>query len=529
MRIAEFFGEQLNVYSKAEILSKLNKGDVVRAKVLEVAADKLLLKLSDGNTISAALMNSINVKKGEQVELVVKDTLADKVFLETVKTLEQKNIQLESEIKNELMDIGAKSDKKGVEIARQIKESKLPLEKEVFNKVMETVETYKGVSIEKAVYLLSKNIIPLEKNISCLNQIVDEKYKIGDELNKLFDNLVSIKDENTNNLLKTFLTKNLGIKTEASNEKANVEVKPQLILEKLGEELKNNKISPKVQNAIKEKVIEFFKNENLNSKDPKQFAEFLKNIDFTEKGFINAEKESMDKIIKGIFEKINFEKKDTPVIKESTKILTENDKREALEKVFDKFCVKMNDSLTKEELNMKNIYREIYREIESIKQVLEQAEFSGKGDVFENIDNLQSNLRFLNELNNHNTYIQIPLNVFDKNHTGELYILKKKPSKKSIDMDDVSLFLSLNTQNLGQVDSLVNVNKKNVSVNIRAESKKVINFIKKNYTDLYNVLLKKGYKLVDIKYRMIEEKVDILNVNDIEEINTKRQKFDYKI
>jgi hypothetical protein len=79
------------------------------------------------------------------------------------------------------------------------------------------------------------------------------------------------------------------------------------------------------------------------------------------------------------------------------------------------------------------------------------------------------------------------------------------------------------------VDSLVNINKKNISINIRAERKEAINFIKKNYIDLYNILLEKGYKLVDIKYRLIEEKISILNLNNIEELSGKRQKFDYKV
>ena len=538
MRISEFLGEQINVYSKAEILSKLNKGDIVRARVVEIAADKIFLKLSDGNIITAALMNSISAKKGEQVELVVKDNVGDKVFLETIKTASEKNIQIENEIKNQLINIGIKPDKKGVEVANQIRKNKIPLDEEIFNKAMKTLETYKDVSIEKVVYLISKNIVPLEKNISCLNQIVDEKYKIGDELNKLLNSLVAIKDEKANKLIESFLSKNVGVNKNVLNKVLNKNVlneevatkaKSDLILEKLSEELENHKISSKAQEILKEKITEFLKNNNADIKNPKEFTNFLKNADFLDKVFLNIEKESIENIIKNLFNKINIEKKSTAVSKESEKMLTETSKRENLEKIFDKFFVRINQSSTKEQLNMKNIYKEIYKEMESIKQVLEQAEFSTKGEIFKSIDNLQSNLKFLNELNQNSTYIQIPLNVFNKNQTGELYILKKKQGKKGIKTDEVNMFLSLTTTNLGQVDSLVNVDKKNISINIRAESKEVINFIKKNYTDLYNILFKKGYKLVDIKYRVIEEKVNILNVNDIDHLYSKRQKFDYKI
>jgi hypothetical protein len=108
-----------------------------------------------------------------------------------------------------------------MEVARQIIKNEIPLEREFFNKVLDTIETYKNVSIEKVVFLLSKNIIPSEKNISSLNQIVDEKYKIGDELNKLLNGLMSIKDEKTNKLLKSILDESIDVKKDV--------LKPQLI------------------------------------------------------------------------------------------------------------------------------------------------------------------------------------------------------------------------------------------------------------------------------------------------------------
>lgn len=517
MKITEFSLEQLNVHFKPDMLLRLNKGDVVRAKVVEISAHKISLKLPDGNIITAALMSPVSAKKGEQVELIVKDISGDKIFLETIKTDGEKSVQLENEIKNLLMDIGVKPDKKSMEIAREIIKNEMPLEKEFFNKVMDTIKAYKNISIEKAVFLLSKNILPLEENISCLNQILEEKYKIGDELNKLLNNLMAIEDEKANELLKSFL--NGEVKKDA--------LPSTLILEEFGKELKSSGFSPETQNILKEKFVEFvkLKGDNIRFEEHEKFTELLKESGL-DKAYLDIEKESIEKFIKSTFEKINFIKKFT--VKSSNEALKENDKKEILEKIFNKFFININDSDDKD-ISIKNTYKEIYRKTQLIKQALEQAGFSNKGEIFRNIENLQSNLRFLNELNNNAVYIQIPLNVFNKSHTGELYILKKKPGKKNINTDDISLFISLDTVNLGQVDSLVNIKKKNVSINIKAESRDVIDFIKKNYMSLYNILLEKGYRIIDIKYRLIEEKVNILNINNIEEHRERRQNFDLRV
>lgn len=63
MKITEFSLEQLNVHFKPDMLLRLNKGDVVRAKVVEISAHKISLKLPDGNIITAALMSPVSAKK----------------------------------------------------------------------------------------------------------------------------------------------------------------------------------------------------------------------------------------------------------------------------------------------------------------------------------------------------------------------------------------------------------------------------------------------------------------------------------
>nr|WP_276020496.1 flagellar hook-length control protein FliK [Acetivibrio straminisolvens] len=194
--------------------------------------------------------------------------------------------------------------------------------------------------------------------------------------------------------------------------------------------------------------------------------------------------------------------------------------------------VKINEKVDSKEINVKEIYKDIYKKLEIVRNVLQDSNIPGKQEILNKLDNIKSNINFLNELNKHSVYFQIPLKVFDRNTTGELYILKRNNGRKRIDPQNATVFLSLNTENMGQVDSLINVNRKNVSINLRLEKDEVYDFIKENYIELYEGLLKKGYKLVDIKYRLIDEKVNLINAQEVlsKEIERIRSRgFDCKI
>ncbi|NLU28115.1 MAG: flagellar hook-length control protein FliK, partial [Hungateiclostridium thermocellum] len=209
-----------------------------------------------------------------------------------------------------------------------------------------------------------------------------------------------------------------------------------------------------------------------------------------------------------------------------------NNVAQVIKKSFEKMFAKINEEVEGRDINVKEFYRDIYKKLEIVSKVLEETDIPCKQEILNKVDNIKSDINFLNELNKHTVYFQIPLKIFDKNTNGELYILKRNNGRKRIDPQNATVFLSLDTENLGQVDSLISVNKKNVSLNFRLEKNEIIDYIKENYIQLYEGLAKKGYKLVDIKYRLIDEKVNLLNAREVLEKEIERTRnrgFDCKI
>jgi hypothetical protein len=92
-----------------------------------------------------------------------------------------------------------------------------------------------------------------------------------------------------------------------------------------------------------------------------------------------------------------------------------------------------------------------------------------------------------------------------ENTTGELYVMKRRNGRKKLDSDNFTLFLSLQTSSLGRIESFLNSSRKYVTISFRVEDEDLVKLVKDNYRVLYDSLLKKGYKLAEMKCRILED------------------------
>jgi hypothetical protein len=204
-------------------------------------------------------------------------------------------------------------------------------------------------------------------------------------------------------------------------------------------------------------------------------------------------------------------------------------KESVLRRTLENIYVKLDSK--NPELNVKKLYRDIYETLEVIKESVAGSLAKNSDEIMSKIESIQNNIKFLNELSNYSTYVQIPINLMNKLTNGEIYVLKRDSRKKKINPEDTTMYISLDTQNIGKVDSLISLNKKNISVNMRVEELKVSEFFKENHKQLYNRLADIGYKLVDLKCRVVSEDVNLLNINNIvkNETTGSRRAIDCKI
>jgi hypothetical protein len=545
----------LNSTGVSDIMSRLDVGDVVRAKVMDIAGNELLLKLFDGTAVKATMMSSVDIKQGEIVEFVIKNKSENRLFLETLKNNGQRILSLEDEIKNKLLGLGLKPDKRNVEAATELKNNNAPLDRETITKVLDAVVSFKDLSFDKAAFLVSKGISPGEKAVQSLNQLAFGT-KIEASLTDLMDKLIGIDDnkllsriceglESVDLKYESVNPDSMDVSTDTVNQKneslgANLEKQPlekqiAFQLKAFGNKLEGFGVDKNLIFQIKHKIIEFTGSNNKGSIEPERFIEYLKSnapsfdalYDSNPKEIENA----LDNLLKEVYPKeyIEDEGADKGAFVENKSDIKDDPDADRIRRSFEKMFVRVSEDT--KDMDVKKVYKSMYEKLDTIAKALEASKVPGKEDMLIRIDSLKNNIEFVNDINRHSVYMQIPLNIMDSNTTGELYVLKRDSKRKRIDPGNVTVFLSLDTKSLGLVESLISISKKNISLNMRVESGEIIDLFKERFQELYNSLEEMGYRLVDIKYRVIEEKVNLLNVNKVldSEINRSKKTIDFRI
>jgi len=164
-----------------------------------------------------------------------------------------------------------------------------------------------------------------------------------------------------------------------------------------------------------------------------------------------------------------------------------------------------------ESFNPVKLYKDIDDAIQVMKSTVQQLPQGIREAAATIVNNLDSNVNFINQLNNFSSYVQLPLSIFNKNTTGELYMLKRGPRSKKLDPSNMTVLISLDSNNIGRIDTLLSIDKRNISTNFRVENSDIFPILKEHHKELYNSLIEKGFRLVDFTYRLMEEPLNIVN------------------
>lgn len=112
----------------------------------------------------------------------------------------------------------------------------------------------------------------------------------------------------------------------------------------------------------------------------------------------------------------------------------------------------------------------------------------------QSIQNLSSNVEFMNQLSQMFTYVQLPLKLSGQEAAGELYVYTNKKNLAKKD-GQVSALLHLDLEHLGEIDIHVSLRDSHVSTKFCLSDEKALDLVAANIDTLNQRLMKRGYSV----------------------------------
>ena len=153
--------------------------------------------------------------------------------------------------------------------------------------------------------------------------------------------------------------------------------------------------------------------------------------------------------------------------------------------------------LTPDEVGEDGQVEKLYERLDSQLSRMNQA-LQGMAEenpaLSQSIQNLSSNVEFMNQLNQMFTYVQLPLKLSGQEAAGELYVYTNKKNLAKKD-GQVSALLHLDLEHLGEIDIHVSLRDSHVSTKFCLSDEKALDLVAANIDTLNQRLMKRGYSM----------------------------------
>jgi len=504
----------LNGLTLKELTSRLSPGDIVRAQILEFVANEVLLKLFDSTTLQASVPDGFEGEVGKYTNFVVKESLPDRLVLEEQKNTVPKVQKDDGDILKALSKMGVSQSDDNIKLAKTIIENKLPLTKEFFDNTSKLLQSSKEIDIPKAIIMEANKIEATPESIKQLGLLEKGSVSLSNQLKELVTLLEDANNSFNKSNQNDISSQNLKMSdTLKSNERQTALVSRGVVQENLV--AKEN--SPN-QKATISSVTSNIEGEKNNVQVPTKKAAESKLFDA--QSFLKQLEDSLGAKNDLILDNSGKETKPVEKVLDrlvvNKEVLQENAKKIAIELKNDieKLYIKPENMDREKNIELEKNIKTMGENLENIKEEISSLNFNNKEVILQKVDNILNQLRFINDVKSFGYYIPIPVKLNGVLKQADLYVLKRNKNKK-VNPEDATIFLALDTSNMGRVETLLSINKKSISLNMRIEEKEYENYIRTRFVDLFNLLSSKGYKLTDIKYRQINEPVNMFNVNKV--------------
>lgn len=523
-------------------LRDLAAGDVFRGEIININNQNVEILLDGNEHINATMQQALGLNIGEKLLFQVKDNSDTQLVIRPIA-----NNEVSSELVNKsLLTAGLTINDKNIAIVKELIANGQPIDKQSIINMIKLSSVYANESIDKLIDMTKNGIEINRENLDMYDAYTASSHYISENIMEIRDGILEVFEKllESDVNFSDFTENNVNIEDTTGNTTANDITSGNFNENSINpENLMGNTISSdsftKI-NTILEDLSNIFDADN----DNKQISESInvdKNNIYNKESIQEASKESTKDFLKMVDSSDTFKE-----LSEVLKNIGENMPKEAFNNIIkspvfkDKITKLLMDRLylnpTKLSEDKKIVKNEVDKIYDKLNKLTEMIKNMPENVKSENLslagDKLSKNMNFMNELNNIEAYVQVPVKFSEGNKNGDLYVYNRRRNKK-INDDTLTAFLHLQLDYLGATDINISLKKNSVTAKFTLDDETSRNLVEDNLGELAERLEKIGYN-VTISTELSEKKSQEFNAilpitsNNENAVSIKRYIFDIR-
>ena len=506
-------------------LRSLTKGNIFEGTVSSMKNGRVTLALSSGQQISARIEGKVQLSLGQSMFFQVKSNDGSQI---AIRPFSVEGTGANYTLLQALSAAGVPTESNYLSMVNRMMEEQMPIDRNSIQQMARMVNAHQEIDVQTLVQLNKLGITINEQNAAQFENYLDDKQAITNDFDQLIEELPQVLEseslspqqmrnfgsefllaltdgledvplQNNGLVSQEMLTESVAQNTIEKNITDGNSLEKSAILEN-GELLQTTEDGETVtqETAIEQSVqqsesysatphtlgalLDGKQLQNLNTMlgellgtDATRYtkdsgvAEVLKDIQQVLKDSLPIEREQIGKL----FSSKEFVHMVKDTMQQQWTLQPQNLEADGMDKVA-------------------KLYDRMNAQLEKIVEALKSVGQENTGFAQTAAD-IQSNVEFMNQINQAYTYVQIPLQMSRQNASAELFVYTNKKALAEGDRE-LTAFLHLDLDHLGATDVSVKMKNKQVSTNFYLDDDASYELISLNIDRLEKRLQEKGYQ-----------------------------------
>lgn len=505
-------------------LKELKVGNVFEGTVNAMKNGQVTLGLSNGQTILARLDGKLSLTVGESMFFQVKMNDGTQI---AIRPFSGTGNAANPTLLNALFAAGLPANEKNLNMVDAMMREQMSIDKQSLNEMMKAVLSNEKVPVATIVQM-TKLHLPISPEMAAqFENYQNDSHAILNEIDTMIEDLPGIFEEETLSQ-KQIVNLNHGLLDVIGNgeilqETGNTDAQKMAnMVSHAGQETPGDGTMnlQELPDSVPQSAEEVFAKDTLGSLlSPKQAETLTRQLQEIPEVALNGHLFTQEMQEEEIVPKLNLHLSAAQFLKEvdenlmqavksgtlstpdvfgetadgpAGKLLSSKTYAAVLKNVLEQQWLLKPENL-KEKEKISELYERLDHQMEKIEQVLKESGIQ-RTSLSETVNDIRSNIEFMNQINQTYTYVQMPLKLANQNANGELYVYTNKKSLHDPE-SELSAFLHLELDHLGTTDVSIKMRPKTkeVSTNFYLDDDEAYRLIAQNMPILEDRLTRKGY------------------------------------